>query len=71
MNSNQVIYAIYNYLFMELSRLDIQLKERSKNLQSFNGSSSYIYRYWKAKKELEDFEKFSTEIFSILKFYEE
>lgn len=71
MTEKQVIYCIFNYLFSENSRLENEVTKNLKFISSFSGSSSYIYRYWNAKKEHEDFKKFSKVIFEILKFYEE
>lgn len=71
MNYKQIVYAIYNYLFCELSRLEIKVSNKSKYIQSGCGNSEYIYDYWNAKKELEHFKNFSESIFDILRFYDE
>lgn len=68
MTANQVIYAIYNYLFLQMDRLENSALNRFE-YSDFN--SEHLIDYLMAKKEIENFKKFSESIFTILRFYEE
>lgn len=69
MNLMQVAYAIYNYLFNESARLEIEAEESGKYV-SDKSDFAYLERFAMARLKYEHFREFSAAIFEILRYYE-
>lgn len=70
-SNNQVIYMIYNYLFLEESRLDNIRFERSKFITPHNITYDRAYKFIEADLKYKHFREFMIKVMEILRYYDD
>lgn len=70
MDINQIVIAIYSYLFHQDSRLEADYRQASDFSSGRHITSNQIFRTYLAKLKYEHFREFSRAISDILNYYE-